>query len=179
MVDLQLFTCMGSAQGWGSAQGQQTYASLQRSIALAPPQESIYRISLAGIERIDVPFCRETLIALASRYQCQRGVCLTDIRDPDILANVDGAAWQVRQPIIVWGHTYTLLGPLPSVGLRPVLAYALAVPSIRTSEVAATLGMQINNASNALSHLWQQGYLLRQEQSAPSGGKEYLYYRIQ
>lgn len=170
---------MADAQGWGHIQGQQVYACLLERVSHTPDQ-MIEQISLAGVERADVPFFRETLIALASQYRGQRGYCIVEAFDPDVLANLDGAAWQAQQPLFCWTQQQSLilLGPQPSVGLQRVLTYALTVPETSTSEVAAALNLNTTNASNLLYHLWQQGYLLRELQAAPSGGREFRYYRI-
>lgn len=170
---------MVDAQGWGHIQGQQVYACLLEQISLAPNQ-MIEQISLAGIERADVPFFRETLIALAIQHRGRRGFCIVEALDSDVLANLDGAAWRAQQPLFCWSQQQSLilLGPQPSVGLQKVLIYALSVPETSTREVSAVLSLNITSASNLLYHLWQQGYLLRKAQAAPSGGKEYRYYRI-
>ncbi|MDQ2886751.1 MAG: DNA-binding protein, partial [Chloroflexota bacterium] len=80
----------------------------------------------------------------------------------------------------VWerGMDCRILGPRPSVGLQDMLSYVLSVPVARTSEAATALDLKIPNASNKLKQLWQEGYILRREQSANSGGVEYEYVRI-
>jgi hypothetical protein len=63
----------------------------------------------------------------------------------------------------------------PSVGLRPTLEYVRARGAATSREVADALGLQIANASNKLAALQRDGYLVRQERSAPSGGVEFEY----
>jgi predicted transcriptional regulator len=67
---------------------------------------------------------------------------------------------------------------LSTIGLEEMLLDVLGVPVARTSEAAATLHLKVPNASNKLKALWSEGYILRLEQSAESGGVEYEYLRI-
>jgi hypothetical protein len=50
---------------------------------------------------------------------------------------------------------------------------------VRAVEFAqATPDMSIANASTKFKQLWEQGFLLRRETTAESGGVEYVYCRI-
>jgi DNA-binding MarR family transcriptional regulator len=110
---------------------------------------------------------------------CQ-ALCFTDASSQDIVENLDAAALKYEQPLTLWlaAGGYRILGPQPSIGLREMLAYVFAVPVARASEAAEALQLKIANASNKLKQLWQEGYVLRREQSASSGGVEYTYIRI-
>jgi hypothetical protein len=138
------------------------------------------RISLDGVKRTDISFPREAVVELARSYRGQRGFCLTDASDPDLLDNWDAAASKLEQPLFVWnnGAVFRRLGPQPSAGLREMLEYVLSVPVARTSEVATALHLKVPNASNKLKQLWREGYILRREQSANTGGVEYEYSRL-
>jgi hypothetical protein len=169
---------MGSS-GWGHIQGRRVREQLQDLVA-SSPAEDIIVLSLEGVEHIDVSFPRESVVELAKQYRGQRGFCLTHLNDPDLLENWDAAASMREQPLFVWGAagTYRILGPQPSAGLREMLQYVLSVPVARTSEAASALDLKIPNASNKLKQLWQEGYILRREDTAESGGIEYEYVRI-
>jgi len=119
-------------------------------------------------------------VRLAAHERRQRGFCLVDITDQDLLTNWWAAAICHGQPLFVWndGILFRRLGPSSSAGLREMLEYVLGVPVARTSEAAATLNLKVPNASNKLKQLWIEGFILRREQSAESGGVEYEYLRI-
>ena len=77
----------------------------------------------------------------------------------------------------------SLAWPKPS---RSV-SYGVAVLTVATAVVTARLfaepldanpSVSLTNASNKFKQLWQQGFLLRQERAAETGGVEYVYYRI-
>lgn len=170
---------MNSDDGWGRVQGHQTYERL-RTVVESHPTESIFRISLDGVRRTDISFPRESVIELAKSYRGRRGFCLTDLSDIDLLENWDAAALRREQPMMVWDKDTIsqILGPKVSVGLKDMLHYVLSVPVARTNEAAASLHLKTPNASNKLKQLWLEGYILRREQSASTGGVEYEYVRI-
>lgn len=179
-MDIHLLDYMDKrSDGWGHIQGHQVYERL-RSVIEAHPAEDIFRISLAGVTRTDVTFPRESVVELARYYRGRRGFCIIDASDEDLLENWHAAADRLEQPLMVWsGHPRPhILGPEPSAGLRDMFSYVVSVPIARTSEAATSLGLKIPNASNKLKQLWQEGYILRREQSASSGGVEYEYIRI-
>lgn len=178
-MNIHLRELMDGPDGWGRIQGRQVYEQL-RSLIEANSTETVIGISLKGVERTDILFPRESVVALAKEYRGNRGLCLRDVSDPDLLENWHAAAERREQPLMVWnGDRLTrVLGPKPSPGLQDMFNYVLLVSVARTSEAATSLGLKVPNASNKLKQLWQEGYVLRREQSANSGGVEYEYLRI-
>src|SRR5215469_4059243 len=118
-MNIRLRELMDGHDGWGRIQGRQVYEQL-RSQVEARPTEMIIRISLKGVERTDILFPRESVIALAKEYRGSRGFCLRDVSDPDLLENWDAAAERREQPLMVWegDHLVSVLGPSPGSGLR-------------------------------------------------------------
>lgn len=168
--------------GWGHIQGRQVYERLQ-TVVEAHLSEEIFHISLSGVKRTDITFPRESVIELAKHYRGKLGFCLIDASDEDLLDNWDAAALRREQPLMVWNtirdpRPRRILGPELSTGLREMFSYVLSVPVARTSEAATSLELKVSNASNKLKQLWQEGYILRREQSASSGGVEHCYVRI-
>ncbi len=158
---------------WGHVQGDQARKMLQAY------DGAILNISLEGIEHLDVSFARSAFIEFARSVRTHRGLCFTS-GSTDIVENLDAAALKYEQPLVLWlpSGKYHILGPQPSIGLREMLDYVFTTPLARTSEAAAALHLKVANASNKLKALWQEGYVLRREQSADSGGIEYVYVRI-
>jgi hypothetical protein len=171
---------MSSNEGWGPVEGRRVCTHLEQMIPLTP-LGTIVALSLEGITRTDSVFPREAVVELAVRQRCQRGICLADLHDQVLLENWENAALRCQQPLFLW-NTNTcepyLLGPQPTVGLRDMLNYVLSVERARASEAVKRLQISIQSASNKLRDLWEAGYLLREEQCAQSGGKEYLYFKI-
>lgn len=176
---IRLREFMSRSDGWGHIQGHRVREQLQAFIE-SRPTEDILVISLEDIEHTDVSFPRESVVELAKLYRGQRGLCLTHLTDPDLLENWDAAALKREQPLFVWGdqQSYRILGPQPSVGLQDMLRYVLSVPVAFTSEAASALNLKIPNASNKLKQLWLEGYILRREHVASSGGVEFAHIKI-
>lgn len=170
---------MDRGEGWGRAEGRSVYPRLL-SFVEGNPGQPVFRVSLGGVGRVDISFASETLVELARRYRRSKGFCFVDLDDADMEENWDAAASRKEQPLMAWsGASPRVLGAQPSQGARDALAFALAKPSCRVAEfVEATPGMSVANASSKFRQLWEQGFLLRQEGAAETGGVEYAYSRI-
>jgi hypothetical protein len=170
---------MDGPEGWGRAQGRETYRRLLDFVE-AHPGVMVFRVSMRGVRRADISFASETLVELARRYRGAKGFCIVDLSDPDLLENWEAAAAKKGQPILVWNDDAARpIGAAPTQGTREALAFALARPTVRAAEFAqATERMSIANASTKFKQLWEQGFLLRRESAAESGGVEYTYHRI-
>lgn len=163
---------------WGNDQGRLLFPKLQEVVE-ENPAEIVFSISLNGIRKTDVSFPREGVVQAARFHRCSRGFCISGIRDRDLIDNWDAAAIKLGQPLMIWnGEKHQLIGPPPSEGVREMLDFVLSVPKTTTNEAAAVLGIKIPNASNKLKKLWEDGFILRRERTAPTGGVEHEYFRI-
>ncbi len=176
---ITLRNLMESAEGWGREQGRQVFQRLLDSVE-ASPACSVFRVSMRGVDRSDISFASETLVELARRFRGSKGFCLVDLADPDVKENYEAAATRKAQPLVVWtGGTATVIGAQPSQGTREALEFALQRPNTRATEFASEKpGMTIANASMKFKQLWENGFLLREESTADTGGVEYVYSRI-
>lgn len=178
-VTLTLCNFMETQEGWGRDQGRKVHQKLLDFVE-AKPGAMIFKVLLAGVRRVDISFASETIVELARRYRRQKGFCFVDLTDQDMLENWEAAASRKDQPIMVWeGEKGRVIGVEPSRGTLDAFKVALARESTRAAEFAAsTPAMSIANASTKFKQLWEQGFLLRREDVAESGGVEFLYYRI-
>ena len=175
---LRLRDYMDDQDGWGHEQGHRVFEALLKSLE-GLPASRVIRVSLSGVRRTDASFPRESVIELARRFRGERGFCLVDVRDPDLLDNWDAAALKRGQPLVSWwGDNWRLLGPSPSRGNTKTFEYLMATESATASHVAKILTLSLTNASTKLKQLLEGGYLLRSEETAQSGGVEYVYHRI-
>jgi len=175
---LRLRDFMENSDGWGHEHGQVVHRKLLRALE-GTPGRSIVRISLDGVRRTDASFPRESVVELARRYRGQKGFCLIDAADDDLLDNWDAAASKRDQPLIYWkGNKHRVLGPRPGRGNEGVFEFLMNRESTTASEAAGALKLGLTNASSKLKHLLDKGFVLRHEEIAPSGGVEYVYYRI-
>lgn len=175
---ISLVELAAASEGWGRPQGREVFAKLVNFIE-ANAGHRIYEISLKGIKRLDFSFSDEAIVQLARRYRKSKGFVITNWEDPNLIENVGVAAMREQQPIAVRDRKGSwFIGPQPG-GAKDALEYAAARGSVRAAEFAAkTKGMKIANASAKFKQLWEQGYMLRRDESAESGGVEYVYEMI-
>lgn len=178
-VVLRLRNLMPSPEGWGRSQGREVYSKLIEFVE-SHPGVLIFRVSVEGVNRVDISFASETLVELARRFRGRKGFCFIDLVDSDMLENWEAAAERKSQPLLIWrGEEGRTIGLSPSQGNASALTFALKREFTRATEfVSATPGMTIANASMKFKQLWDQGFLLRRENVAESGGVEFVYFRI-
>lgn len=177
---LRLRVFMDEDDGWGRAAGRETYRRLTEFVE-TNAGVLIFRVSTMGVGRIDISFASETVVELARRYRGKKGFCFVGLIDPDQRENWAAAAQRAAQPIMSWDERGGCLtvGPEPSQGNGDAFQFALAKPEARAAEYAAARrNISITNASSKFKQLWEQGFLLRRESAAESGGVEYVYFRI-
>jgi len=176
---LQLRDFMNTPEGWGRDQGREIYNKLIGFVE-ANPGTMIFKVSLRNVKRLDISFASETFVELARRYRGYKGFCFIDLADQDMRENWDAAASRKGQPMMVWeGKKGRVIGVEPSQGTLGAFKFALERERARATEfAAATPDMSIANASTKFKQLWEQGFLLRREDIAESGGVEFTYFRI-
>ena len=176
---LALREFMNRPEGWGREQGREVYQRMLRFVEDGPGT-IIFKVSMKGVRRLDISFASETVVELARRYRGSKGFCLIDLTDRDLIENLDAAAEKKAQPMLVWrGRSADLIGPEPSEGAKEAFQFAMGRPQSRAAEFATTRkGMSIANASMKFKQLWEQGFLLRRESVADTGGVEFVYHRI-
>ena len=88
---LALRNFMDRPEGWGRDQGRHVYQRLLRFV-----EESagtiVFKVSMKGVQRLDISFASETVVELARRYRRFKGFCLIDLSDADLIENLDAAA---------------------------------------------------------------------------------------
>lgn len=163
---------------FGNVQGKEVFRKLTDLID-SHPSVLVFGISLAGIEATDASFPRESVISVAKRYRETKGVYLEQVNNKDILDNWNYAAHALDQPLVFWDNgNPIILGPKMTTAAKALINYVLAKGSVLASEVAADLDMTVQNASTRLKKLVAQGYILRSEVVAETGGIEYVYLSI-
>jgi hypothetical protein len=175
---LSLKDFMDRPDGWGRGQGREVYPRLLRFVE-SHPETVVFKISMKGVQRIDISFASETIIEIARRFRRSKGFCLVDLSDVDMIENIDAAGEKKDQPILVWkDRSAKLIGSEPSEGARRAFQFAMSRAKARAAEFAAEQSLSIANASMKFKQLWEQGFLLRHESTADTGGVEYVYCRI-
>lgn len=162
----------------GSTLGKDVFAKL-RDIVQSHPEQRIFSISAKGVRISDCTFARESVLALAKLYRGRKAFCLVDIKDRDQLDNWSYAADSQGQPLMAWnGSECVVLGDQLTQTGRRIMDFVLQRRTVCTSDVAIHLGITVPNASTTLKKLQDQGYMIRTEERAPTGGIEYVYHYI-
>src|SRR5262245_3282274 len=127
---------MERPDGWGREQGRGVYQRLLRAVE-ARAGNLVVKISMKGVQRVDMSFSSETIVELARRYRGAKGICLVDITDNDMIENIDAAAARKGQPLILWqGKSARVIGAQPTQGCREAFDFALERPQARAAEFA-------------------------------------------
>ena len=145
------------------------------------PAVVVFRVSFADVEPLDTSFASETVVEIVRTLLWkEKGFCIVDLTDEDIIENIDLAASKKDQPIFVWRDgKERLIGRQPSQGVRDALDFALARNEVRSVDYAeAREDMSVSNASMKFKALWIEGFLLRRESTAELGAAEHVYSRI-
>lgn len=177
-VMIRLAELTESSRPFGNAQGKEVFSRLSARID-AHPRTAVFCISLKGIKATDASFPRESVVSVAKQFRGEKGLCLVDIEDRDLIDNWKYACQAKEQPLVIWhDNSWELIGPDITQSSRQLLDYVLQHRCVLASQVATDLGISVQNASTRLKRLVQDGYILRSEDVAPSGGVEYRYSAI-
>lgn len=169
---------MDRPEGWGRAEGREVYQRLLEFVE-SSAGTTVFKVSMKGVKRIDMSFSSETIVELARRFRKTKGFCLVDLNDQDMMENLNAAAEKKDQPMLVWRErSAQLIGSDPSEGTREAFEFAMGRPQTRATQFATEKGIGIQNASMKFKQLWEQGFLLRRESTADTGGVEFVYHRI-
>ena len=165
---------------FGNLQGKKVFLQLCE-IVEAAKDTTVFNISLEGIVATDASFPRESVISAARYYRGQYHFFLSKITNRDLIDNWKYAAMAKEQPLVIWNDdgSYEVIGPEMTESAAELLNYVLSKRQVSTVQVAADLSISVPNASTRLKRLVAEGYLLRKEQTADTGGLEYGYSAIQ
>lgn len=163
---------------FGNVQGRECFRRLLEYIE-SHPQYKIFGISLAGIKATDASFPRESVVALAKQYRGEKGFFLQDLHSRDLIDNWRYAALAKDQPLVIWvGDNFEIIGPPINSSAGELVKYVLEKRIVTASKAANDLKISVANASTRLKRLASDGYLMRSEEIAESGGKEFIYLAI-
>ncbi len=163
---------------FGNRVGKEIYQKLLEIVESHPGQK-VFEVSLAGIIATDSSFPRESIVSLAKQLRGERGFFLTGITSKDLIDNWSYAANAKDQPLVIWtGNSYELIGPTITSAARTLIEFVLSHGSVTASKVAQEHHISVQNASTKLKKLVNQGFILRSEEVAETGGVEYIYHSI-
>ena len=162
--------------------GIEVHDKLLAEIKKHSSDEIIY-LSLKGIHVVDASFSREAIIRTIKEFRGEVGFCLVDIDNEEYLDNFVAGAIKLKQPVFIkLAGGDMLIGPSypngPSKGNQQVIDYVKSHNGATATMLKSDLDLTITNASTKLKQLLEQGYLLRKQDVAVSGGVEFQYFPI-
>lgn len=173
-----LLTFTSSDHPYGNSEGKEVLRKLSEFVE-KNASCNIFGISLKGITATDASFPRESVVTLAKQLRGEKGFYLTDLVNRDLIDNWSYAALAKDQPLVIWNDgNFEIIGPELNKSTSDLVEYVLKRRAVVTSQVAAELGLSVPNASTRLKSLVTQGYLLRTEDAAQTGGIEFKYTAI-
>jgi hypothetical protein len=163
---------------FGNTEGRKVFGQLVDYVGMHP-EHQVFGISLEGIVATDASFPRESVMSLAKQYRGEKGFFLEGFTSRDLVDNWNYAAVAKEQPMVVWAQGEAeLIGPKVTPSVKTLIDYVLKNRSVTASGVAEDLEITVPNASTKLKKLVSQGFILRHEEVAESGGVEYIYLAI-
>ncbi len=163
---------------FGNIEGKEVFRKLL-DLVDQNPGTAVFGISLKGIEATDASFPRESVVSVAKQLRGERGFYLADLVNRDLIDNWSYAARAKEQPLVIWDkEAFEIIGPELNASTRELVEYVLSKKSVLASQAAGDLGLSVPNASTRLKNLVQQGFILRTEDIADTGGIEYHYTAI-
>jgi hypothetical protein len=163
---------------FGNKEGKDVFRKLSDFVE-QHQETKVFGISLKGIAATDASFPRESVVSLAKQLRGEKGFFLENISNRDLIDNWSYAAKAKDQPLVIWDDArFEIIGIEMSSATRDLVEYVLRNGSVLASQAAADLDMSVQNASTRLKSLVAQGYLLRTEDAAESGGIEFKYAAI-
>jgi hypothetical protein len=173
VTNLRTFT--SSERPFGNLEGKNVFRKLSEFVE-QNPNTDVFGISLEGIVATDASFPRESVVSLAKQLRGEKWFFLTNLSNRDLIDNWSYAAQAKEQPLIIWNNdNFEIIGPDLNKSTRDLIEYVLLKGSVLASQVAGDLDLSVQNASTRLKNLVSQGYLLRTEDVADSGGIEFKY----
>lgn len=177
LINLRNFTI--DDHPYGNVQGKDVFRKLADFVD-QHPQCKVFGISLSEIEATDASFPRESVVSVAKQYRGERGFYLEGFKNrQDLIDNWHYAASAKEQPLMIWDDASPqVIGATLSSSNQAVIDYLIENKDITAAKVAADLNITVPNASSKLKKLVDQGFIIRSEETAESGGIEYVYHVI-
>jgi len=170
-----------SLTGIGDDEGKLVYNKLASFIS-SKTEYKIFYISIKDCV-FESSFARESIVRLAKDYRKKIGICLVDADNEMLRLNLLAPVFKLSQPIAYYigdhfDHIRQEKVGAPSKTNKPIFDFVFKNGTSSASQVADYLDMKVNNASTKLKALYEEGFLLRIEDTSDSGGVEYKYFAI-
>lgn len=165
---------------YGNAFGKEVFLKMRDYIE-KHNNLTIFEISFEDIKFADASFSRESILILAQLYKGKKGLYISHLFDSDVIDNIDYAAKALDQPLTLKkeNNEIIILGPQLTKSNLEIFKFLQKKKKVTTSQLASFFDLSVQNASSKLKKLVDDGYILRFEETAETGGIEYIYQTIE
>jgi hypothetical protein len=172
---MKLYEFSQNEKPYGNETGKKVFSQMREHVE-KHKNIMIFEISFERIKFADSSFARESLILLAQLYKGKKGFFISNLYDPDVIDNIDYAAVALNQPLTIkLKDEINLLGPALTKSNLEIFNFVKNKKQVTTSQLASSMNLSVQNASSKLKKLVDDGYILRFEETAESGGIEFIY----
>lgn len=176
---MKLFDFTQNKAPYGNEFGKEVFSKMREYVE-KHKNITIFEISFEDIRFVDASFSRESLILLAQLYKGKKGFYISHLSNDDVIDNIDYAAKALEQPLTLKkeNNEICMLGPSLTKSNLEIFNILMTKNQVTTSQIASLLNLSVQNASIKLKKLVDEGYILRFEETAESGGIEFVYKSI-
>ena len=177
-VIIKLIDFVDHPKPFGNDDGREVFQKLAEFVDQNPGQ-SVFEVSLEGIEATDASFPRESVVSLAKMLRCEKAFFLTNFSNKDLIDNWAYGADAKKQPlVIIDDDSHTWIGPDIKAATKALLNYIYEQGVVTTAKVSTHFDISIQNASGKLKSLYNQGFIVGGKEVAETGGLEFVYKAI-
>ncbi|MFF0830673.1 hypothetical protein ACFYU8_27895 [Brevibacillus sp. NPDC003359] len=166
-------------QLWGREQGKQIRESIIDS--LLKTRQRVLLLNFAGVTRIDFSCASEIVSILILRLSGElkgRHLVLTGLSN-FVEENIDAALDKAELCCLVLedDNSWKMIGRYSDT-LFQTLSKVIELGTVDTPTLATALNIAVTSCNNRLKTLFTLGMVYREEQTAPTGGKQFIYSSI-
>jgi len=178
IITMKLYDFCQEHRPYGNETGKKVFLQM-RDYVEKHKNKIVFEISFEDIKFVDSSFARESLILLAQLYKGKKGFFISNLYNIDVIDNIDYAAIALNQPLMIkLENEIKLLGPALTKSNLEIFNLLKIKKKVTTSQLASLMDVSVPNASSKLKKLVDDGYILRFEETAETGGIEFIYQSI-
>lgn len=181
---IKLVELLGGNQCLGSLSGRVLFKKLKDTIeGLIVDQAAtchVIEIQLAGIERLDLTFVRESIAAITKSMLGECYLVVTEAENQDVFDNLNhGYIAKNTYGYYLEPEQFKILGPTLSPAATQLIKAIAEIKEdeVTSSMISAAMNISVQSISGRLKRLSEIGLLAVRKGSAKTGGPE-LYYRL-
>lgn len=170
---IKIIEITGSNFVLGSKAGDLVLEALRQRVFKST---NVLEVCFEGMCGVDACFVRNSIASFTKMYCGKIGVMVSNAENENVLDNLCYGFGAKGMPLLIKnkdgsGSCYSTA----SSTQQQILSYVYMQNETNTHQVAEFFDKSIPNASAAMKKLFDQGYLLAEKGTSPTGGIEYIF----